>query len=143
MEFFEINFYNRKFLQVHRMCSLLPLYGQGSKIAYFLAGPVRAVVRISAIPTSHHAVPPKNFQTRHKALFPLLKTFRFDKYIYTSKEVVLTVEKRDVLIVLPYLGFLSLQVRTRLEKVFKKCLPCCKLRVVFKSSVRISNFFQI
>ena len=54
--------------------------------------------------------------------------------MYTAKEVVLTVEKRDVLIVLPYLGFLSLQVRTRLEKVFKKCLPCCKLRVVFKST---------
>ena len=62
--------------------------------------------------------------------------------MYTAKEVVLTVEKRDVLIVLPYLGFSSLQVRTRLEKVFKKCLPCCKLRVVFKSSVRISNFFK-
>ena len=57
--------------------------GQGSKIAYFLAGPVGPVVRISAIPTSHHAVPTKICQTRHKALFPLLKTFRFDKYIYT------------------------------------------------------------
>ena len=58
--------------------------------------------------------------------------------MYTVKEVV---EKRNVPIVLPYLFFLSLQVRTRLEKVFNKCLPCCKLRVLFKSSVRISNFF--
>ena len=32
---------------------------QGSKIAYFLAGPVGPVVRISAIPTSHDAVPTK------------------------------------------------------------------------------------
>ena len=62
--------------------------------------------------------------------------------MYTAKEVVLTVEKWDVLIVLLYLGFLSLQLRTPLEKVFNKCLPCCKLRVVFKSSVRIRNFFN-
>ena len=38
--------------------------GQGSKIAYFLAGPVGPVVRISAIPTSHDAVPTKICQTR-------------------------------------------------------------------------------
>ena len=50
--------------------------------------------------------------------------------------------EREVRIVLPYLGFLSLQVRTRLEKVFRKCLPCCNLRVIFKSSTRISNFFK-
>ena len=70
--------------KVHKYLVLMWTYMfQGSKIAYFLAGPVGPVVRISAIPTSHHAVPTKICQTRHKALFPLLKTFRFDKYIYT------------------------------------------------------------
>ena len=62
--------------------------------------------------------------------------------MYKAKDVILTVKKREVLVVLPYLGITSLQLRTRLEKVFGKCLPCCKLRVVFRSSVRISNFFK-
>ena len=60
----------------------------------------------------------------------------------TEKPVTLTAEKKDLVIVLPFLGKLSLDLRTRLRNSISKNLPFCKIRVIFKSSTRISNFFQ-
>ena len=60
----------------------------------------------------------------------------------TKKPVTLTVEKKDLVKVLPILGKLSLDLRTRLKNSISKNLPFCKIRVIFKSSTRISNFFQ-
>ena len=58
----------------------------------------------------------------------------------TEKPVTLTAEKKNLVIVLPSPGKLSLDLRTSLRN--SKNLPFCKIRVVFKSSTRISNFFQ-
>ena len=52
-----------------------------------------------------------------------------------------TVPRKEVLLVLPYLGKLSLELRTRLNKIFRSKIPTCKLVVIFRSSVRIKNFF--
>ena len=60
----------------------------------------------------------------------------------TDKPVTLTAEKKDLVIVLPFLGKLSLDLRTRLRTNISKNLPFCKIRVIFKSSTRFSNFFQ-
>ena len=60
----------------------------------------------------------------------------------TEKPVTLTAAKKDLVIVLPCLGKLSLELRTRLRNSISKSLPFCKIRVIFKSSTRISNFFQ-
>ena len=60
----------------------------------------------------------------------------------TEKPVRLTAEKKDLVIVLPFLGKLSLHLRTHLRNSISKNLPFCKIRVIFKSSTRISNFFQ-
>ena len=60
----------------------------------------------------------------------------------TEKPVTLTAEKKDLVIVLPFLGKLSLDLRTCLRNSISKNLPFCKIRVIFKSSTRISNFFQ-
>ena len=81
-----------------------------------------------------------------KSAFPIklidncIKIFLNKKFIETP--VMTTVEKKDLLIVLPFLGKLSLELRTRLQKCISKNLPFCKMRVIFKSSTRISNFFQ-
>ena len=69
-----------------------------------------------------------------------IKTF-LDK-LHTPKIVVTTVEKKNLLIVLPYLGFISDQIRTKLFKIISKNLPCCKLNIVFKTSCRLSNYFS-
>ncbi|XP_057298541.1 uncharacterized protein LOC130629389 [Hydractinia symbiolongicarpus] len=59
-----------------------------------------------------------------------------------TKEVTHTAEKKNILIVLPFLGKTSLQTRTKLEKLFKSTLHCCKLSVVFRTHTRLSNFFR-
>ena len=60
----------------------------------------------------------------------------------TEKPVTLTAEKKDLVIVLPFLGKLSLGLRTLLRNSISKNLPFCKIRVILKSSLCISNFFQ-
>ena len=60
----------------------------------------------------------------------------------TEKPVTLTAEKKDFVIVLPFLGKLSLDMRTLLKNSIIKNLSFCKIRAIFKSSTRISNFFQ-
>ena len=60
----------------------------------------------------------------------------------TEKPVTLTAEKKDLATALPFLGKLSLDLRTSLRNSISKNLPFCKIRVIFKSSTGISNFFQ-
>ena len=61
----------------------------------------------------------------------------------TEKSVTLTTEKKDLVIVLPFLGKLSFDLKTQSQKKsISKNLPFCKIRVIFKSSTHISNFFQ-
>ena len=47
--------------------------------------------------------------------------------IHILKEKVSTVEKKPLRLVLPYLGTISLQTRTKLQKFIKGLFNCCKL----------------
>ena len=60
----------------------------------------------------------------------------------TEKLVILTAEKKDLVIVLPFLSELSLDLRTRLKNSISKDLPFCKSRVIFKSAICITNFLK-
>ena len=53
-----------------------------------------------------------------------------------------TVEKKTLILSLPYLGDISLQTRTKLRKSFKGVLNCCKLQIVFKSQKKLVNVFR-
>ena len=57
---------------------------------------------------------------------------RFLNNVHLVKENVPTVEKKHLLLVLPYLGLISLQTRTKLQQALKGVLNCCKLEIVFK-----------
>ena len=61
--------------------------------------------------------------------------------VLTRKVVVSTVPKKDLIIVLPYLGKLSLQIRTRINRVMRNKLPHCNLRIVFQTKCKLINFF--
>ena len=50
-------------------------------------------------------------------------------------------EKKELLYILPYLPK-SLALRTCLQKSINKNLPYCKIKVIFKSTTRLSNFFR-
>ena len=81
-----------------------------------------------------------------KNVFPIelidsgIKTFLNKKFLHTP--VAMTVEKKELFIVLSYLGNLSLALRTRLQNSINKNLPFCKIKVIFKSTTRLSNFFR-
>ena len=47
-----------------------------------------------------------------------------------------------MLVVLPYLGTFSLNLRKRLYKSVSKSLPQCNIKVIFQSKNRLSNFFK-
>ena len=55
---------------------------------------------------------------------------------------MITVPKKTLLLVLPYLGPLSLQIRTKLRKSLKGILNCCKLQIVFKSQNKLAKAFS-
>ena len=62
--------------------------------------------------------------------------------IHLLKETTLTVEKKPLVLVLPYLGSISLQTRTKLKKSLKNILNCCKLQIVFQIKTRLGNNFH-
>ena len=61
---------------------------------------------------------------------------------YRIQEKVTTVPKKTLSLVLPYLGPLSLQTRTKLRKSLKGVLNCCKLQIVFKSQNKLAKAFR-
>ena len=61
--------------------------------------------------------------------------------ILPPKPVVSTVSKKNLLITLPCLRKLSIQMRTRINRIIKNKLPYCKVRFVFQAKCKISNFF--
>ena len=62
--------------------------------------------------------------------------------LFIKKPQVLTVEKKTLTLVLPFLGNLSLQTKTKLQNLLKRVLGCCKIQIVFKSQRNLSNVFR-
>ena len=62
--------------------------------------------------------------------------------LYFKRPQVLTAEKKTLTLVLPFLGKLSLQTKTRLQKVLKRTLSCSKMQIVFKNHINLSNVFH-
>ena len=69
-----------------------------------------------------------------------IKTF-FDK-LYVSKQILPTVPKKELLVVLSYLGTFFLNVTKRLYKSVSKSLPQCNINVIFQSKNQLSCFFK-
>ena len=62
--------------------------------------------------------------------------------LFVPKRIIHTVDKKQVLLVLPFLGPLSFQIRSRLQKCLKNYIPYCSLKVVYQSKSIISNLFH-
>ena len=67
---------------------------------------------------------------------------KFLNNVHLVKENVRTVEKKGLLLALPYLAIISLQTRTKLQQALKGVLNCCKLEIVFKYQTRLSHSFH-
>ena len=62
--------------------------------------------------------------------------------IHVAKETTLTVEKKALVLVLPFLRSIPLQTSTKLKKSLKNVLICCKLLIVFTNKIRLGNNFH-
>ena len=63
--------------------------------------------------------------------------------LYLKRLQALTAEKKTFLtLVLPFLGELSLKTKTKLQKILKRTLDCCKIQLVFKNQINLSNVFR-
>ena len=50
--------------------------------------------------------------------------------------------KKELTFVLPYLGKLSLDLRTKVREMIDRNLPYCKLKVIFRSKCRLNTLFH-
>ena len=71
-----------------------------------------------------------------------MNTPMFVNKLVIKRPQVTTVEKKTLVLSLPYLGGISLQIRNKLKKSFKGILNCCKLQIVFKSQRKLANVFR-
>ena len=62
--------------------------------------------------------------------------------MYVPKQIVPAVPRKELLVVLPYLGIFDLILRKRLYKSVSKSLPQCNVKVIFQSKNRLSSFFK-
>ena len=60
-----------------------------------------------------------------------------------TKKIYQTVEEKQLLIVLPFLGCSSLETRNRLNSCIINQLPFCSLIIEFKSKTRLSSLFKL
>ena len=63
--------------------------------------------------------------------------FKFLNKFFEPKPVTLTVPKKQLFIVLPFMGNMPGIIKTGLSKALQKHLPFCKLRVIFKFTNRL------
>ena len=67
---------------------------------------------------------------------------KFFNKMYQKRDPVHTVPKKDLVITLPFLGSISWTVKNELVRTVSDIVPFCNVKVVFKSSSRISSFFN-
>ena len=61
--------------------------------------------------------------------------------LYIKKPVMLTVPKKILYLVLPFMGEMSALVKSGLARSLHKRLPFCKVKIAFKTSNRLKNYF--
>ena len=62
--------------------------------------------------------------------------------VFIPKRIIQTAEKKQVTIVLPYMSMILTELKVKLHKTFKQLLPASDLRVIFKFSLRMKNYFN-
>lgn len=68
--------------------------------------------------------------------------FNFFNKIYEKKQPSPTVPKKEIMIILPYLGTTSWRIKNEIKRSFSKLLPFCSLKIVYKTTRRLSSCFS-
>ena len=97
-----------------------------------------------------------SFQSLHKEIENLKKIFSKNGYPsklvdrcifnffnkqYEEKIAVDTVPKKEVVMILPFLGTTSWKTKNDLMRTFRKIIPFCNVKIVYKTTRRLSSCF--
>ena len=67
---------------------------------------------------------------------------KFMNKLYIKKPVMLTVPKKQLCLLLPFMGKTSALVNSGLARSLHTRLPFCKVKIVFKTSNRLKNYYS-
>ena len=67
--------------------------------------------------------------------------YTFFNKIYEKRSPITTVPKKEFMVVLPFLGTMSFRTKNQLIRTFRELLPFSKLKIIFKTSTRLSSCF--
>ena len=67
---------------------------------------------------------------------------KFMNKLYIKKPAMLTVPKKQLHLVFPFMGKMSALVKSGLARSLHKRLPFCKVKIVFKTSNCLKNYFS-
>ncbi len=67
--------------------------------------------------------------------------FKFFNKLYEKKDPIPTVPKKELTMILPFLGTTSWKVKNDIIRSFRKLVPFCTLKIVYKTSRRLSSCF--
>ena len=70
----------------------------------------------------------------------VLKPFSIIKYLFPNESFQLL--KINITILLPYMEMILTELKVKLQKTFKQLLPACDLRLIFKISLHMNNYFN-
>ena len=62
--------------------------------------------------------------------------------LYVPKQVYLTTPKKELLIILPFLGTMSSNIKQKLQTSIQNSLPQCNIKVILKSTKHLSALFR-
>ena len=68
--------------------------------------------------------------------------FNFFNKVFEKRSPLTTVPKKEFLVVLPFLGSTSWKTKNALIRCFRELLPFSKLKIVFKTTRRLSSCFS-
>lgn len=68
--------------------------------------------------------------------------FKFLNKLYDKRDPLTTVPKKEITIMLPFLGTTSWQIKNGLTRSLQNAAPFCKLKIIFKTSKRLSSIFS-
>ena len=69
-------------------------------------------------------------------------TCKFMNKLYIKKPVILTVPKKQLYLVLSFMGKISALLKSGLPRSLHKRLPVCKVKISIKISNRLKNYFS-
>ena len=76
----------------------------------------------------------------HNLVNHCIKTFL--NKLFIQRDLNFTVPKRELICILPYLGKVSLDLRTKLRRTIERNLPICILKIIFRSKCGRNTFFH-